>query len=63
MIISDEFDELFFSSIDAVVTALDNVPDRIYVDSRIITFRKPLVDAGTVSTKASTQVLKLVFIP
>ncbi|KAI9668068.1 MAG: E1 ubiquitin-activating protein [Bathelium mastoideum] len=51
------FDEQFWNSLDAVTNALDNVDARTYVDRRCVFFRKPLLDSGTLGTKANSQVV------
>jgi ubiquitin-activating enzyme E1 len=51
------FNEKFWNSLDFVTNALDNVEARKYVDSRCIFFRKPLLESGTLGTKANVQVI------
>lgn len=51
------YNDAFWESLDGVVTALDNVEARIYVDQRCIYYQKPLIDSGTLGTKGSTQVI------
>jgi len=51
------YDDAFWESLDGVVTALDNVEARLYVDQRCIYYQKPMVDSGTLGTKGSTQVV------
>jgi ubiquitin-activating enzyme E1 len=51
------FNDDFFDSIDGVVTALDNVEARLYMDQRCMYYRKPMVDSGTLGTKGNTQVV------
>jgi ubiquitin-activating enzyme E1 len=51
------FDEKFWSSLDGVTNALDNVDARTYVDRRCVFFRKPLLESGTLGTKGNTQVI------
>jgi len=51
------FDDLFWSGLDCVVNALDNVQARMYVDSRCVWFCKPLLESGTLGTKANAQVV------
>ena len=51
----DVFGEPFWSGLDGVVTALDNVQARLYVDQRCVRFRRPMLDSGTLGTKGSTQ--------
>jgi ubiquitin-activating enzyme E1 len=51
------FNDEFWESLDFVVNAVDNVNARLYVDSRCVYFRKPLLESGTLGTKANTQVV------
>ncbi|EPR77755.1 Ubiquitin-activating enzyme E1 [Spraguea lophii 42_110] len=51
------FSDKFFSQIDLVANALDNVNSRIYMDRRCIENRTPLFDSGTLGTKGNTQVI------
>ncbi|KAF2102838.1 ubiquitin-activating enzyme E1 [Rhizodiscina lignyota] len=51
------FNEDFWTGLDAVTNALDNVDARTYVDRRCVFFRKPLLDSGTLGTKGNTQVV------
>jgi len=53
----DVFDDAFWDSLNAVTNALDNVQARLYVDSRCVYYRKPLLEAGTLGTKANVQVV------
>ena len=53
----DVFDDEFWDSLDCVVNALDNVQARLYVDSRCVWFNKPLLESGTLGTKANVQVV------
>jgi len=53
----DVYDDAFWENLDAVVTALDNVDARLYVDRRCVYFQKPLIDSGTLGTKGNTQVV------
>ncbi|CAI5758169.1 unnamed protein product [Candida verbasci] len=53
----DIFDDDFWSSLDIVVNALDNVEARTYVDRRCIFYKKPLLESGTLGTKGNTQVV------
>jgi ubiquitin-activating enzyme E1 len=52
----DTFDDTFWESLDGVVNALDNIQARLYVDSRCVWFGKPLLESGTLGTKANVQV-------
>ena len=47
----DIFNEEFWGSLDGVQNALDNVPARLYVDSKCIFFQKPLLEPGTLGPK------------
>jgi len=51
------YNEQFWQSQDLIITALDNVDARMYVDAKCVEFKKPMVDSGTVGTKGSTQVV------
>ncbi|XP_069780802.1 ubiquitin-like modifier-activating enzyme 6 [Narcine bancroftii] len=47
----------FYSQVDVVITALDNVEARRYVDSRCVSNQRPLLDSGTMGTKGHTEVI------
>lgn len=51
------FNEEFWSGLDGVTNALDNVEARTYVDRRCVFFHKPLLESGTLGTKGNTQVV------
>ncbi|KAL2016033.1 hypothetical protein VTK56DRAFT_4323 [Thermocarpiscus australiensis] len=51
------FSEDFWSSLDGVTNALDNIEARTYVDRRCVFFHKPLLESGTLGTKGNTQVV------
>jgi len=51
------FDDAFWSSLHCVVNALDNIQARMYIDSRCVWFAKPLLESGTLGTKANVQVV------
>jgi len=53
----ETFDDVFWDRLDAVVNALDNIQARMYVDSRCVWFAKPLLESGTLGTKANAQVV------
>lgn len=53
----DTFDDAFWESLDSIVNALDNIDARMYVDSRCVWFCKPLLESGTLGTKANSQVI------
>jgi len=47
----------FFSTLNGVANALDNVDARRYVDSRCVLFKKSLLESGTLGTKGNVQVI------
>lgn len=49
------FNDEFWGEIDIVTNALDNIPARQYMDDRCVWFSKPLLESGTLGTKANTQ--------
>lgn len=51
------FNDAFMNDLDLVTNALDNIEARIYVDGRCVTFRKPLLESGTLGAKANLQVV------
>ncbi|PPQ85075.1 hypothetical protein CVT26_005164, partial [Gymnopilus dilepis] len=51
------YDEAFFTGIDGVTNALDNIKARLYMDQRCVFYRKPLLESGTLGTKGNTQVI------
>lgn len=51
------FDDAFWEDVDVVVTALDNVDARRYVDEKCVQYQKILLDSGTLGTKGNTQVV------
>lgn len=51
------FDDAFWRGTDVVVNALDNVRARRYVDRQCVLYGLPLLEAGTLGTKANTQVV------
>jgi len=53
----DVYNDDFWESVDFVCTALDNVEARLYVDSRCVYYKKPLLESGTLGTKGNTQVV------
>src|SRR3990167_887553 len=50
------FNDDFHSKIDIYLNALDNVDARIYVDSQVLKYSKPLIDSGTMGSKGNIQV-------
>uniref|UniRef100_A0A8C2F357 Ubiquitin-like modifier-activating enzyme 6 n=1 Tax=Cyprinus carpio TaxID=7962 RepID=A0A8C2F357_CYPCA len=53
----DMYSDAFFSRLNLVVTALDNVEARRYVDSRSVSNQKALLDSGTMGTKGHTEII------
>jgi ubiquitin-activating enzyme E1 len=51
------YDNDFFNSIDCVANALDNIPARLYVDSLCVTYKKYLLESGTLGTSGNTQAI------
>jgi len=47
----------FWRGLDLVVNALDNIPARLYVDSKCVENQRPLVESGTMGTKGHVQVI------
>ncbi|KAK8864255.1 hypothetical protein IAR55_001501 [Kwoniella newhampshirensis] len=52
-----QYGDDFFAAIDGVTNALDNVAARQYMDRRCVYYQKPLLESGTLGTKANTQVV------
>ena len=44
----------FWESLDFVVNAVDNIKARLYVDSQCVWYEKPLLESGTLGTKANS---------
>merc|ERR1719399_1877807 len=53
----DIFDDKFWEDQTCIVNALDNIQARMYVDSRCVWFERPLLESGTLGTKANVQVI------
>ncbi|WFD35228.1 E1 ubiquitin-activating enzyme [Malassezia cuniculi] len=53
----DIYGDEFFGRLTGVTNALDNVSARQYVDRRCVYYRRPLLESGTLGTKANTQVV------
>eukprot|EP01133_Synstelium_polycarpum_P005912 gene5912-6843_t len=47
----------FYQTLDLVVSALDNVDARLFVDSKCVANKKPLLESGTLGTKGHVQVI------
>ena len=53
----DVFNDTFWDNLDCVVNALDNIQARLYMDGRCVWYNKPLLESGTLGTKANVQVV------
>ncbi|PWN37268.1 ubiquitin-activating enzyme E1 [Meira miltonrushii] len=53
----DIYGDEFFAALTGVTNALDNVVARQYMDRRCVYYQKPLLESGTLGTKANTQVV------
>ncbi|EPQ25827.1 uncharacterized protein PFL1_06924 [Pseudozyma flocculosa PF-1] len=53
----DIYGDAFFDQLTGVTNALDNVQARQYMDRRCVYYEKPLLESGTLGTKANTQVV------
>ena len=53
----DKFNDQFYTSLDGVCNALDNVKARQYTDSRIVFYEKPLLESGTLGTKCNSEIV------
>jgi ubiquitin-activating enzyme E1 len=54
----DSFGDEFWSErVDVVLNALDNMEARLYMDSQCVAHQKSLIDAGTLGSKGSVQVV------
>lgn len=53
----DVFDDAFWSSLDGVWNALDNVVARRYTDSKCVLHERPLLESGTLGTKANCETI------
>jgi len=51
----DKYNVAFWEGLDVVVSALDNVQARVYIDSKCVEARRPLLESGTLGTKCHTQ--------
>ena len=51
------FNDQFWEKLDFVVNAVDNIHARLYVDSRCVWYEKPLLESGTLGTKANSQMI------
>ena len=51
------FNDKFWEKLDFVVNAVDNIHARLYVDGRCVWYEKPLLESGTLGTKANSQMI------
>ena len=51
----DVFNNEFWQSMDLIVNAVDNIKARKYIDNQATFYNKPLIDSGTLGTKAHLQ--------
>ena len=51
------FNDQFWEGLDFIVNAVDNIKARLYVDSRCVWYTKPLLESGTLGTKANSQMV------
>lgn len=51
------FNDKFWERLDFVVNAVDNIKARLYVDQRCVWYTKPLLESGTLGTKANSQMI------
>ncbi|RNF15388.1 putative ubiquitin-activating enzyme e1 [Trypanosoma conorhini] len=51
------YHDVFWSGLDVVVNALDNMEARLYVDQQCVKFRKILVEAGTMGTGGNVDII------
>jgi ubiquitin-activating enzyme E1 len=55
------FTDVFWSNLDFVINALDNVIARNYTDSKCVVHSKPLFESGTLGTQAKYVSLAPIF--
>jgi ubiquitin-activating enzyme E1 len=53
----DIFNDNFWDSLDFIVNAVDNIKARLYVDSKCVWHTLPLLESGTLGTKANSQMI------
>ena len=51
------FHDRFWDGLDFVVNAVDNIHARLYVDQKCVWHEKPLLESGTLGTKANSQMI------
>lgn len=53
----DIYNTEFYSGVDVVINALDNLEARRYMDNKCVHYSIPLLESGTLGTKGNTQVI------
>ena len=53
----DTFDEAFWTGLDGVCNALDNMKARFYVDEKCVFYEKSLLESGTMGVGANVDVI------
>ena len=51
------YNDSFYDNIDGVCNALDNLQTRLYTDQMCVLYNKPLLESGTLGTKAHYQII------
>ncbi len=51
------FNDDFWEGLDFIVNAVDNIKARLYIDNRCVWYGKPLLESGTLGTKANSQMV------
>lgn len=51
------FNDTFWEKLDFIVNAVDNIKARLYVDQKCVWYEKPLLESGTLGTKANSQMV------
>ena len=51
------FNENFWNSQTFIINAVDNIKARRYIDTQCTTYNRPLIDSGTLGTKAHVQMI------
>jgi len=51
------FNDKFWNKQDYIINAVDNIKARKYIDNMATWYEKPLIDSGTLGTKAHSQVI------
>lgn len=48
------FNDKFWEGLDFIVNAVDNIKARLYVDAKCVWYERPLLESGTLGTKANS---------